>query len=674
MVDIVENNVDARTDEGMTLDIPVRMYSPLEHHCPLLREDGLPESMVEFVEHAIFTLMDKDAGKLLVTGPERSGKSFFISEVIANFVHYYMSLQTQKRMKFIYLSLPDSHKISELLEKSSVSVGLGHYPALVADSLGIHESDLCIITEDVDFAGIVASAKSPARVILELNNSTFNVIQSSQNSGQTNVWSSWMCMDTSDMFLPVGELVDFVYKSLRERVADTHSLRLRKSLVSNTIKYVRNQEPGVFSTDGDSGEILEGNDIISIVPPAFFALIAKRANLILSQVCAGRKATKRDVSDALRKAYHTYDYLIDVYMDPKNVHPTELDGIVDSLGNLVAVEDIVLNADGVRPQVSGGKKKPVDFVGFSSMKTFEKRLLKNVIGQDTAVSHVASSLLTPAAGIQKPERPLRTFLFLGPTGVGKTQMSLSIADELLEKPMHVVRLDMSEYAQAGSDQKLFGTSPGYIGYNEEGGELTREVDAHPQSMIILDEVEKADPKIWNVFLQVFDAGRLTTGSGKVVDFSHTVIIMTSNLGAKEMLHGRAGFVSIGSSEKSSRADVHNVAMRAVEGHFTPEFINRIDDIVVFDKLDKDSAKQIVYKEIEEFSSRIVPQGKRIARPSAKVVDTILQLSNFEKYGARDIQRTINRLVATPLAKELLYNPNKKSFSLSTVEDTAVVVK
>lgn len=664
---LVAENGKTYTEDNV-LHVPVREYS-ISRHSPLLYSEGIPGTYQEFIDHCALTLVDKDAGRLLVSGPDQSGKSFFISEVIANYVCNYVPHGNLEDMAMIHLSIPESKKLSILLNESGS--GAEEYPALVASTLGIEEEDIFIITEDVDFASVLSSSSTPARIILEVSENTCNVIEDMQDSGRTSVWSSWAFVSTSDILLTKNETIDFVTKVLQKKMSSGNSYPVRKSLVRSVVNFVKKNVPGVFLDDEESG--VSKDDPLIGIPPTFFALVTRRAHLILSRKSASVDAHgSTDIKGAIHKAFLSYQSLIDYYVNPAgNSSQTSIDEVLELLGGEVTIREVDASnlPEGFREK-SEGESAEQNLMKFKSMKTFEKRLLKTVLGQDEAVSQVATSLLSPAAGIQNPNRPLRTFLFLGPTGVGKTQLSLSIADELMEKPMHVVRLDMSEFSQQHADQKLFGTSPGYLGYNEEGGELTREVAAHPQSLVILDEVEKADPKIWDTFLQVFDAGRLTTGSGKVVDFSNTIIVMTSNLGAREMTRGKTGFITA-VDPVLRKEDMRTAAMAEVENYFRPEFVNRIDDIVMFDKLDHGSAKRIIFKEIEEFSDRIKEQGKAISRPSQDVVDAILNMSDFEKYGARDIQRTINKMVATPLAKELLYSPKKKKFSLRLTDEGSV---
>lgn len=207
----------------------------------------------------------------------------------------------------------------------------------------------------------------------------------------------------------------------------------------------------------------------------------------------------------------------------------------------------------------------------------KETLSKRVIGQDDALTLVSDAILRQRAGIKDQNRPIGSFLFLGPTGVGKTEVAKALAEALFDSDTHIIRLDMSEYMEKFSVSRLLGAPPGYVGY-EEGGQLTEPVRRNPYSIVLFDEIEKANPEIFNVLLQIMDDGRLTDSQGRVVDFKNTIIIMTSNLGSEEILHGNKG-------------EVFNL----LRNYFKPEFLNRIDEVVYFNSLTKDVQLKIADK-------------------------------------------------------------------------------
>ncbi|MBM6439537.1 ATP-dependent chaperone ClpB [Lacticaseibacillus rhamnosus] len=271
-------------------------------------------------------------------------------------------------------------------------------------------------------------------------------------------------------------------------------------------------------------------------------------------------------------------------------------------------------------------------------------LHQRVIGQDEAVTAVSDAVLRSRAGLQDPSRPLGSFLFLGPTGVGKTELAKALAEDLFDSEKHMVRIDMSEYMEKASVSRLVGAAPGYVGY-EQGGQLTEAVRRNPYTIVLLDEIEKANPDVFNILLQVLDDGRLTDGQGRTVDFKNTIIIMTSNLGSEYLLDGvqKDGTVS-----QQAKDQVRQLIGKA----FKPEFLNRIDDIIMFHPLSLDDVKKIAVKELHELGTRLADQ--QISLDITPEAQTWLADKGYDPaFGARPLQRLITSAVETPLAKELI---------------------
>lgn len=268
-------------------------------------------------------------------------------------------------------------------------------------------------------------------------------------------------------------------------------------------------------------------------------------------------------------------------------------------------------------------------------------LTKRVVGQEEAVQRVVETILRSRAGLSDPNRPYGSFLFLGPTGVGKTELTKALAQFLFDSDDAMVRIDMSEFMEKHSVARLIGAPPGYVGY-EEGGYLTEAVRRKPYSVILLDEVEKAHPDVFNVLLQVLDDGRLTDGQGRTVDFKNTVIVMTSNLGAPEIM----------AMTGEPHDKVKEAVMREVREHFRPEFINRIDEIVVFNSLDADAVKKIAGIQLEKLKSRMAEQqiGLEVA-PEA--VDEIAKVGFDPMFGARPLKRAIQDRIENGISRLLL---------------------
>lgn len=272
----------------------------------------------------------------------------------------------------------------------------------------------------------------------------------------------------------------------------------------------------------------------------------------------------------------------------------------------------------------------------------EEWLHKRVVGQDEAISAVSNAIRRSRAGLSDPNRPIGSFLFLGPTGVGKTELCKALAEFLFDTAESMVRIDMSEFMEKHSVARLIGAPPGYVGY-EEGGYLTEAVRRHPYSLILLDEVEKAHHDVFNILLQVLDDGRLTDGQGRTVDFRNTVIVMTSNLGSTLI------------QEYSERGDYHGMkkaVMGVVGEHFRPEFINRVDEVVVFHPLGAEQIQRITVLQIEQLKKRLADRQLGL-KVSQGAVDHLAKSGYDVVYGARPLKRTIQQMLENPLAQDIL---------------------
>ncbi|NOR14003.1 MAG: AAA domain-containing protein, partial [Candidatus Aminicenantes bacterium] len=270
----------------------------------------------------------------------------------------------------------------------------------------------------------------------------------------------------------------------------------------------------------------------------------------------------------------------------------------------------------------------------------EENLKKRVVGQDHALEAVANTIRRARAGIQDASRPLGSFIFLGPTGVGKTELALSLAEFLFDDERAMVRLDMSEYMEKHTVSRLIGAPPGYVGY-EEGGQLTEAIKRRPYSIVLLDEIEKAHADVFNILLQILDDGRLTDGKGRTVDFKNTIIIMTSNLGSQLIKELSQNFERMESEVKS-----------ILEEHFRPEFLNRVDEIIIFKSLSKEVILQILDIQIDELRKRLEERG--IGLDVEKEAKSVLAERGFDPvYGARSLKRVLQRDVENPLALNIL---------------------
>lgn len=271
----------------------------------------------------------------------------------------------------------------------------------------------------------------------------------------------------------------------------------------------------------------------------------------------------------------------------------------------------------------------------------EEKLKERVIGQDEAIAAIANAVRRGRAGLQDANRPLGSFIFLGPTGVGKTELAKALAEFLFNDEKAMIRIDMSEYMEKHSVARLIGAPPGYVGY-EEGGQLTETVRRRPYAVLLFDEIEKAHSDVFNIFLQILEDGRLTDGQGRTVDFKNTVIIMTSNTGSQ--------FIQelMGANEEEMRRRV----METLRQQFKPEFLNRVDEVVIFHNLSKQNIKSIVDIQLKKLEQKL--QEKNIRITISDRAKTLLIDEGFDPvYGARPLKRTIQRLIQDPLATKIL---------------------
>ena len=305
------------------------------------------------------------------------------------------------------------------------------------------------------------------------------------------------------------------------------------------------------------------------------------------------------------------------------------------------LSDIVTNED-IANVISKWTNIPISKLMSSEKEkilNLEDNLRKRVKGQDNALKLVSDAIIRSRSGIKDPNRPIGSFMFLGPTGVGKTEVARSLAYELFDDEQHMVRIDMSEYMEKYSVSRLIGAAPGYVGY-EEGGQLTEKVRRNPYSIVLFDEIEKAHPDVLNLLLQILDEGRLTDSNGRTVDFKNTIIIMTSNVGSEYIINGEEDKVTV-----------------ELTKYFKPEFINRLDEIIVFNKLSKSDLKEILDKIISEIEKRLIDLNIKINLTN-NAKNYFIDNGYDEYYGARPLKRLVNNKLETLIAKKLINNEIK----------------
>ncbi len=365
------------------------------------------------------------------------------------------------------------------------------------------------------------------------------------------------------------------------------------------------------------------------------------------QVQASAEARRKleEARQAMAAAERRYD-LAKVAELKYGVIP-ELEQLVDAAPTGDRMVSETVGVDDIARVVARWTGIPAEKLGESEKQRLLKladRLRQRVVGQEEAVEAVAGAVLRSRAGLSDRRQPLGSFLFLGPTGVGKTETAKALARELFDNENHLVRIDMSEYMESHSVSRLIGAPPGYIGY-EEGGQLTEAVRRRPYSVILLDEVEKAHPQVWNTFLQVFDDGRLTDGQGRTVDFTNAVVIMTSNLGAAEI---QAGTTAGGDFVPGTREAV----LDEVRRHFRPEFLNRLSDLVVFRPLQRSHIRSIVGHQVARIAERLADRRIRLVLTEAAQARAA-EAGYDPQFGARPLKRWLDRHLVNPLSLKLV---------------------
>jgi ATP-dependent Clp protease ATP-binding subunit ClpC len=292
----------------------------------------------------------------------------------------------------------------------------------------------------------------------------------------------------------------------------------------------------------------------------------------------------------------------------------------------------------------------------------ENEMSGSVVGQKEAIQKISSAIKRNRTGIRKQQKPIGSFIFIGPTGVGKTELAKTLAKNVFGSEESIIRVDMSEYSEKFNISKLIGSPPGYVGYNE-GGQLTEKVKNKPYSLILFDEIEKAHPDIFNVMLQLLDEGHLTDASGRKINFKNTIIIMTSNIGLKEVqdFGTKIGFSNDDNKLKPSKAIIE----KNLKKFFKPEFLNRLDDIVYFNNLNKNEILQIVDIQMNELSKRL-SESNYTFKISKKAKEKLAELGYDDNYGARELQRVIQKHIEDEMSEQLLKHkmPTEAQFDIS----------
>lgn len=649
MTNPVDEALDDFNLDQATVSLEVNLVENEDAFRPIPYEE-LPRVICNEIDDIASELLDPDRGHVAVIGSSQTGKSFLINQVIGN-IHRYLHKVNVESMVFIRLKKDDMDDIMSLPGR------YGMYISAICSDFECSENNICFVTEDPNIAAHIFTVTNKARVILEVSHSTFAQIADMENKGMTKIWASWRFVDANELLLKKKDLVSLLELTLNEKMEETFHISADKRLINLFINYAIKQIPELVSSE-------EGNKNTILVPMGIWAVAIRRlcGILGLSESPEIRNGSKIVMGRVIESVFQDNSNMFEAFVEDED----EDEQMVAVLSGGQVIQFRTSKSDDDEDDETPVKVNPLVF---NDMDELSKELHKEIIGQDEAIETVVEGLVVPAAGLHDSNKPVRSFLFLGPTGVGKTKLATTLAEHVSTTPMNVVRIDMSEYSQPHEAAKLLGAPPGYTGF-EKGGVLTGAVMKNPHSLILLDEVEKADPKIWDSFLQILDAGRMTDAQGRVADFTQSIIIMTSNLGASEVSRTSLGFssISVEAQYEDRQKNSKNIVMKAVESNFKPEMINRIDELVVFKELSQETARKIVRKELVILSDRMKAVGFDLSDVSDDIVDDILAKSNVSKYGARDIQRVVLKSVSNPVAKAIVKQKGEKNTKIELIFD------
>ncbi len=442
----------------------------------------------------------------------------------------------------------------------------------------------------------------------------------------------------------VAETID-ILKGLRERYEEHHGVMISDEAIITAANLSHRYVSDRFLPDKAIDLVDEAASKLKIesimYPPDLRELDKKLRELTTAGEAAvkdrdyEKAAAIRNETDAVQKEFHDNR---EAWLKEKGL------------------ESITIGEDEIAQVVSSWTGIPVTKMmeeEMTKLLKMEDVLHERIIGQDDAVLAVSEAVRRARAGLKDPNRPIGSFIFLGPTGVGKTELTKALAEFLFGDEAAMVRLDMSEYQERHTVSRLIGAPPGYIGY-EEGGQLTEAVRRRPYSVILLDEIEKAHPDVFNALLQILEDGRLTDAQGRTVDFKNTLVIMTSNVGAREIKRagGPMGFKSAADDRTAAFENMRDKLLNELKTVFSPEFLNRVDDIIVFDSLSLDSLKQIVRLLFNRVREEVELLGYRLDVSDA-VTEQIASLAEESEYGARPLRRVIQHDIESPLSKQIL---------------------
>lgn len=618
--------------------------------------DLLPQEFQKEIDDLATELLDPEKGHVAVLGTTQSGKTFFVNQLVGNFKQYSKRFGTKD---MLFIQVDDDKDYFKLLSSKKI---FNDYVDALCEQYDRDENNICFVLDDKMFAAEIFNYNKRVRILFEATRTSFMNIVQKEKADDTKIWSSWLYFDVADVALLKKDLVEIIYNGVSERIVKQFGVVLDRSMISSFVNYTVKNVPGIKLSEGEYKNRI-------VVPVGVWLSIARRIGVAIKTWNPDKiydKNGKLKFLFIVKEIVNNNLDIFEFYSEDEDDFIGEI-VIMGPDGNEITIpipSDLKQNFPLEKEARAGGdsdtsKKSGNDFV-FSNIYELSEKLGKNVIGQDEAISSVVDGLVVPAAGLNDKNRPIRSMLFLGPTGVGKTETALSLAREVSTEPLNVVRIDMSEFGQSHEVAKLFGAPPGYAG-SDKGGVLTNAVAKNPKSIVLLDEIEKAHPKVWESLLQLLDSGRMTDGRGKEVDFTQTIVIMTSNIGARETQHKNIGF-NYNTDEQQfniRKKESNQIVMKALEKVFSPEFINRIDEKIVFNEISKEIAYKIVDKEVSKIKDTIKKSDITLQNIPQEIIDEVVRQSNVEKYGAREIQRNVYKNISNPIAHNIIKNNSLK---------------
>ena len=434
-----------------------------------------------------------------------------------------------------------------------------------------------------------------------------------------------------------------ILKNLRERYEEFHSVHYTDEALEACVRLTERYVTDRSLPDKAIDAMDEAGSRVRLSRVSVPKAVVDKENEI--EVLKKRKSEAAKNQD-YELAAHLRDAISQLTTELEKLNQVWLASLKDDRGT-VDVKDIA-EVVSLMSGVPAGKMAKDEM---SRLKEMEHALKEKIVAQDDAIKKVCRSIIRNRLGLKGADRPIGTFMFVGPTGVGKTYLVKCLAEWMFDRPDALIRIDMSEYGEKYSTSRLVGAPPGYVGY-DEGGQLTEKVRRHPYSVILLDEIEKAHPDVFNTLLQVMDEGRMTDGNGTTVDFRNTIIIMTSNSGSRQVGDFAKGIGFDIPDGAPSEANVESIIQKALRRQFAPEFLNRLDDIIVFHALNKESALEIAALEVNALKKRVANAGLHIT-VAHEVLKFIVEKGYDARYGARSLKRTIQKYLEDALCDALV---------------------